>query len=239
MGDIAAGVCLTFDDLFVGNWLAARPLFRRAGATVSFCVTRLHTAGADQIDGLRRLRDDGHEITHHSRTHPRLRPYLESHGLDRWLAEEVEAGTEDHRRAGFPATSFACPFHASTPETRQALGARFEVVRVKGPRRVTADRLARRIYAAPDRNRAVHNIGSIDFRHEVQGGWDWLGTILDAIRDRGGVGVFTGHDIRAEAGGAGFYSTRDDIARLLDAVAARGLRFYTLTGFARAARAGG
>ncbi|MEL7115873.1 MAG: polysaccharide deacetylase family protein [Pseudomonadota bacterium] len=232
MTTLAPGVCLTFDDLFVANWLAAAPIFAEQGAVATFCVARLHDATADQIAGLHTLQDAGHEIAFHSRTHPKLKPYLAEHGVEHWVAHEIDKGVAEHRAAGFPATAFASPFHASTPKTRKATGARFLINRYGGPRGVTAETMGDRIYTHPGPQRGVHNIGSIDFRHPVQGGWDWLREILDALVERQGVGVFTGHDIRA-GNGKGFYSTPDDIARLLHDISARGLRTYTLSGFAQ------
>ena len=233
MKKIAPGVCLTFDDLFVENWCAALSIFESHQARATFCVTQLHSATADQIEGLRALQLHGHEIGFHSRTHPRLLPYLRQCGLENWLAKEIDAGVEEHRAAGFPATSFASPFHASTWETRRETGKRFEVIRAKGPHGMTADQLVRRIYKSPGRNSSVNNIGSIDFRHSSQGGWEWMQTILDALVKHRGVGIFTGHDIRNEATREGRYSTHSDMERLLGEIRDRGLRFYTLTNFAR------
>ena len=226
-------VCLTFDDLFVDNWLAAQPVFETFDARVTFCVSHLHTATPAQISGLHALHEAGHEIGFHTRTHPRLKPYLQQHGLDHWLAHEIDDGVAEHRAQGFPATSFASPFHASTPASRRATARRFAVTRAGGPRGVTPAIMDSRIYRAPDDEGAVHNIGSVDFRHPVQGGWDWLGQILDRLVARKGVGVFTGHDIRADGTGRGFYSTQQQLHRLLDEIRKRGLAFHTLTGFAR------
>lgn len=231
--DRMPGVCLTYDDLFVDNWCAMRPLFRAFGARVTFCVAGLHTATPRQVDGLLALQDDGHEIALHSRTHPKLAPYLEEHGLDRWLADEVDRGVEEHRAAGFPATSFACPYHASTPETRKQLAPRFAVVRTRGPRGVTLDEAPKRVYRAPGRLNMVHNIGSADIAHANHGGWDHVTGLLDIIGDIGGTAVFSGHDIRAGRD-PGFYTRPRQLERLLEAIADRGLAFRTLTGFATA-----
>ena len=49
------------------------------------------------------------------------------------------------------------------------------------------------------------------------------------------MGVFAGHDIR-DGVKKGRYSTPDDLNRLLAMIADRELTFYTLTGFAKAAK---
>lgn len=230
---IAPGVCLTFDDLTVANWMAARPLFEAAGARVTFCVSGLHTATPDQIAGLQALQAEGHEIGFHSRTHPKLAPYLARHGLDHWLEHEIDRGVAEHRAAGFPATSFAAPFHATTAETRAATAGRFEVTRARAPLRGAAA-FGARIYTRLGPERVVDNIGFADMQHQGFSGWEWQGAILDAIAAAGGVGVFTGHDLRQRKSGPGYYSTHRQLRRLLRAVSERGLRFYTLTGLARA-----
>lgn len=230
-------LCLTFDDLFVDNWCAARPIFDAFNARVTFCVSHIHTATAAQVDGLHALQDDGHEIGFHTRTHPKLRPYLEKYGLDHWLSHEIDAGVAEHRALGFPASSFASPFHASTPETRAACASRFAVIRAAGPRSAPPNPCDR-IYKAPGPDNAVDNLGFGDMQHRAFPGWPRQIQLLDAIADSGGTAVFTGHDIRERKSGPGFYSTHRQIRRLLRAATERGIAFRTLSDFATMAQRG-
>lgn len=221
-------ISLTFDDLFVSNWLAARPVFDAFNARVTFCVSHLHMATDAQINGLHTLQSDGHEIAFHTRTHPRLKPYLDEHGLDHWLTHEIDQGIAEHHTAGFPAKTFAAPFHATTPDTRAALATRFTVVRAAGPRGATVENLTDRIYDKPGPDNAVDNIGFCDVQHRAFPGWDWQARLLDTIADTGGTGVFTGHDIRRGRGGPGFYSTHRQLRRSLRMATARGLAITPL-----------
>lgn len=221
-------VALTFDDLFVRNWHAARPLFDEFGARVTFCVCKLHKARPRQIEKLRALQADGHEIACHSRTHPRLEPYLRRHGLAHWLEHEIDADIATHRALGFPAASFASPYHASTPETRAETARRFAVTRAAGPRSLHPGNLAARIYRRAGPDRAVDCLGFCDFRHSAFPGWERQMRLLDAIADLGGTGVFAGHDIREGEDGSHYYSTPGDLRRFLGAARDRGLGFVTL-----------
>jgi peptidoglycan/xylan/chitin deacetylase (PgdA/CDA1 family) len=227
------GICLTLDDLFVAGWLKARAVFDAFGARATFCVSRLHLARPYQIDGLHLLQDEGHEIGFHTRTHPKLRSYLAEHGLEHWLRHEIDDGIAEHRAHGFPATSFAPPFHASTPQTRKACAARFEIVRGQRPGDADPEVARTRVYSAPGRHRMVHNIGNADAQRPNFHGWAWQETLLDTIAEAGGVGVFAGHNLLEEDKGAGSYSTHEQLARFLGLARDRGLRFYTLTEFAR------
>lgn len=222
-------LCLTFDDLFVDHWIAACPIFDACDARVTFCVSHLHTATQAQIDGLHLLQDDGHEIAFHTRTHPKLRPYLDQHGLDHWVKHEIDAGIAEHRALGFPARSFACPFHASTPETRAALATRFEVIRAAGPRSLDHANPKTRIYQNLPASLCMDNLGFADMQHKAFPGWRWQTRLLDLIADTGGTAVFTGHDIRARKSGPGFYSTQRQLRRLLSEATARDIALKPLT----------
>ncbi len=216
-------LCLTFDDLFVANWVTARAVFAEHNARVTFCVSHLHEATPEQIDGLHLLQSDGHEIACHTRTHPKLKPYLAAHGLDHWLEHEVDRAIAEHREAGFPARSFACPFHASTPATRTALASRFEVIRSAGPRSLDQTNPASRIYLKIPASRCLDTLGFADMQHKAFPGWRQQHRLLDLIAKTGGLAVFTGHDIRDRKSGPGFYSSQAQIGRLLKAAATRGI----------------
>lgn len=228
-------ICLTYDDLFVEQWLSARRLFDTFNARVTFCVSHLHKATPDQLAGLRVLQSDGHEIGYHTRTHPRLKPYLAEHGLDHWLEHEIDKGIAEHRAAGFPATSFACPYHGSTEETRDACATRFEIIRAGGPRNVNKAKAKRRVYDAPGTSRSVDNIGFADIQHGAFPGWDWQSYLFDLIADQGGTAVFVGHGIRTQKDGHGLYAVQAQLRRFLRAATDRGLVFRTMTDFARGA----
>ncbi len=233
---IAPGVCLTFDDFFVENWCAARPVFDAHDARVTFCVCWMHAATPAQIDGLRQLQDDGHEIAYHGRDHKKLRPYLREHGLATWLDQEITRGVAEHRALGFPATSYAAPFHGSNPRSRRATGTQFLLTRAKGAHALDDAAIRSRIYRSPLPDGAVHSLASVDVEHGLFPGWDALGAMLDLVVQEGGVGILNGHDLRDHDTGRARFTRLADLDRLLGAIADRGLAFHTLSGFARATR---
>ncbi|MEO0566131.1 MAG: polysaccharide deacetylase family protein [Pseudomonadota bacterium] len=226
-------LCLTYDDLYVTNWVAARHIFQEFDACVTFCISHMHTANDEQIKGLHLLQDDGHEIAYHTRTHPKFGKYLRTHGLEDWLENEIDKGIEEHRALGFPAKSFASPFHSSSKESRAACVERFEVIRANGPRGVNSKNATRRIYNQTKRHKTVNCLGFADMQKSGSPSWERQTQLLDLLVEHEGAGVFAGHNIRAtKRKGPGMYSSHRQLHRILRLASDRGIKFITLSEFA-------
>lgn len=230
------GVCLTFDDRFVANWLAARAILRDFGARVTFCVYGIEELTSEQVDGLFALQADGHEIAHHSRTHPKLKQYLREFTLEKWLDEEIDSEIEARRRLGFPSQSFAPPHHVLTPDVVTACRERFDVIRGARPLRGALEQIQTRAFQWLGDERVAHNAGSIDCQNENFVSWEFHLAILDYLHEHKSVGVFTGHNIRGMVRRPGFYLTQADLIRILREVTERDLAFHTLAELAKLPR---
>lgn len=234
---MTARLCLTLDDRFVDHWLAAAPLLAEYGARVTFCVHALHQASPQEKAGLHRLRDDGHEIACHSRTHARIVPYLKQKGLTAYLQDEVDPALKDHREAGFGAQSWASPFHACPPRLRRALAQRVRVIRARGPAGEdwSDAQLRARIVLRPGPLNDVDALGSFDTRLKARHNWDHTARLLDLMAVTDGHAVFCGHDIRppgSETDAPGYYATLADLDQLLGMAQDRGITSGTLSGIA-------
>jgi peptidoglycan/xylan/chitin deacetylase (PgdA/CDA1 family) len=118
--EIGPGLALAFDDHFVPEWHALRPVFQEYEARVTFFVSR-YAAIARSHELLRELADDGHDVAAHSVLHLRAPSYVEEHGLAAYVADEVAPSISVLREAGYPVTAFAYPFGARTAELDAAI----------------------------------------------------------------------------------------------------------------------
>jgi peptidoglycan/xylan/chitin deacetylase (PgdA/CDA1 family) len=132
-GFAGGGLAMAFDDDFVAQWYAQREVFRRYGAKVTFFVTRPDQLTEAEVDMLRALRDDGHEIAHHGLRHLNMKAELGA-GMSRddYVKDEVLAGVTELERLGFESSAFAHPWGAHDDDMVQRLSSVFAVQRSSG-----------------------------------------------------------------------------------------------------------
>jgi polysaccharide deacetylase len=115
------GLALCFDDDHVDEWMTVRDVLRAHHARVTFFVTR-YTQLADTARAqLHELAGDGHGVEAHSVSHQNAKKFVAANGLDAYLDQEAIPSIEILEDDGYPVTSYAFPFGASTAELDAAL----------------------------------------------------------------------------------------------------------------------
>jgi Polysaccharide deacetylase len=126
-----AAFAFAFDDDSIDAWFAARDVFAAHGAHVTFFVTRFAGFTEEGKFELQQLAADGHHIEAHSIDHVSSKTYVDEHGLDAYIAEEVVPSFEVLRADGYAPTSFAFPFGSATETTWNRVLATAGVDRVR------------------------------------------------------------------------------------------------------------
>lgn len=126
------GLALAIDDNAIDDWYALRPLFAEYGAHITFFVSRWSQQAQPQLDELLQLAADGHELEPHTVNHLHTLAYIRDHGLDAWLADEVDPSIEIMRQNGFSPAFFAYPFGERDDATDAALLERVGTIRATG-----------------------------------------------------------------------------------------------------------
>jgi hypothetical protein len=115
------GLAYSFDDAYVKQWYALRPLFQKYGARITFFVAYWDQISPDNRAMLHELEADGHDIEAHSVKHYRGPVYVEQRGLDAYMSEEIVPSIEGPRADGFDISVFAYPYGSRTDETDRAI----------------------------------------------------------------------------------------------------------------------
>ncbi|MCE7067704.1 polysaccharide deacetylase family protein [Dyadobacter sp. CY326] len=103
-----AGLAISFDDHFIDEWFALRPMFNQYGAKVTFFITCPDSLSADEVAKLRQLQSDGHEIGFHGTIHGKSTELIIA-GPDEYKKIELTPGMSNMAKAGFKPTSYAHP----------------------------------------------------------------------------------------------------------------------------------
>lgn len=106
-----------------------RDLLNRYQARVTFYVTQFDSLSAEEIQMLRDLQKDGHEIASHGALHVQAEAYIKDHSYKEYLANEVDNSIASMNKAGFHLTSFAYPYGSKYWFTDYLLLKRFQSTR--------------------------------------------------------------------------------------------------------------
>jgi len=104
-----AGIAISFDDHFINDWYALRPLFQKYDAKVTFFLTCPDTFTPDEIVKIKQLQKDGHEIGFHGTVHGNAKEMLKSQGPQKYIEIELEPGLKHLAQIGINPTSYAHP----------------------------------------------------------------------------------------------------------------------------------
>ena len=114
-------LALSFDDEAIDAWYAARDLFTKWNARVTFFVTDYAAWTSEQRTKLAELAALGHDIEAHGMYHLNAVDYVASHSVDDYIQLEVLPAIDLLEQAGFPITTYAFPFGATTNDITAAV----------------------------------------------------------------------------------------------------------------------
>lgn len=158
-----AGILFTFDDSHIDEWYAQRPLFQKYNIHATFFIARPHLLDSSQINKLKILASDGHEIACHGYRHKNAINFQPKE----YLNQEIIPALQKMNEIGFETTSFAYPFGKSTAELDSILLGYFKTIRkaTYNIQDTTIDQYPE-IYAHSNNYRIVDAMG-IDYNYAI------------------------------------------------------------------------
>ncbi|MBQ6618946.1 MAG: polysaccharide deacetylase family protein [Thermoguttaceae bacterium] len=221
------GIVLSFDDS--GNlplWAEQIELFQKYGARATFFVTNPAELSDTEAAALKKLADSGMAIGVHGVHHVASVDYVNEHGTEAFLADEVRPALETLRNVyGLNPTSFAYPYSQGDARTDAALQTLFCHVRTgysSGKPLAESDPF----FIPLETVDQVFTMGawSCDMATEkiVE---TQVYPALERLKERSEIIVFLAHKISPE--GQQYFIKPDILEMILKRCSELGLRFYT------------
>ena len=113
-----AGVAITFDDDTVDQWYATRSIFQKYNAHATFFVSGFASLDQSEIDKLKILQAEGHEIAYHGYNHVDEVEYIQDNSLNAYMNDEIIRGVNLMKSKGLNPVDFAYPFGSDDPDAR-------------------------------------------------------------------------------------------------------------------------
>ena len=126
---IVPGICISFDDRSIKDWYDIKDLLKEYDATATFFITQFDSLDETEIEMLKELQKDGHEIGFHGAKHVYAEYYIKENSYSSYLKYEIDEGLQSMRLAGFDCRSFAYPYGSKYWFTDYLLLKRFDIVR--------------------------------------------------------------------------------------------------------------
>ena len=123
------GVVITFDDKSVFEWSLADSLLKEHNWKATFCVSQINKLTTYEIQELHDLQNAGHEIAGHGLNHLNSVDYINDHGVESYLNEEIISMIEFMDKKSFMVNSFAYPFGSHNEEIDSVLLEYFKIIR--------------------------------------------------------------------------------------------------------------
>ena len=119
-------IAITFDDHSINDWYAQRFLFKKYAVHATFYISDIERLSSKEINQLRTLQMDGHQIGIHGFHHLRI----PEKGVNSYIKNEIVPAIQILEQYEFVMpTSFAPPFGKSPPSFDKQLKDYFTIIR--------------------------------------------------------------------------------------------------------------
>ncbi|MFB9864855.1 polysaccharide deacetylase family protein [Rufibacter immobilis] len=224
---IAPGLSLSFDDRAIDKWFDMRDIFKQYNARVTFFITQPDSLSQSEVEKLRILKQDGHEIGFHGTHHVVSEFYIRNKSYSEYFSYEITPGLKLMDSLGFKCTSFAYPYGSRYWFTDFLLLRKFKVLR--GVSSVNKEKTLTKIddiFFSLDKNRKLSAVGI-----DVNSGVDekMLENAINRAITRKEVLLLYGHIPTNNREAKGYIFKVSFLKFILEKAKSNGLKFYTMS----------
>lgn len=121
------GIIISFDDNYIDEWFSCKEVFKKYNIRATFFIAHSHLLDTINIQKLKILEKEGHEIGCHGYRHLNCMDYADS--IDIYMEQEIKPAVNQLKKHGFQVCSFAYPFGTSTDYIDSILLTYFSFIR--------------------------------------------------------------------------------------------------------------
>lgn len=205
-------IVIGFDDNFIDEWYRIKDTLKYYGVKCTFFVSGFSMLNKREVEELKTLQSEGHEIACHSRTHADAESYSNKYGIDKYIEREITPEIEAMTKVGIHPVSFAYPNGSRNMKLDRALQDHFKILRG-----VT-------LYPRPVFNQfpVVNGLGMDDNFFSI----DYIFKELERDYNKGQFVVLIGHTPTAKPFTyPRYYTTIDRLVKIIKKAKALGFRF--------------
>ena len=181
------GIVMTFDDHHFTNWLQADSLLNKYDWKATFCVSLIGTRSDSDIARMQRLQDAGHEIAGHGYLHVYSALYTATHGIEKYLEDEITPMIELMEEDSIILRTFAYPYGNRSNFTDNVLFDYFDILR--GTLNVMRDPEKQKCYFC--NSRVIYAIGIDDLLRYFSD--EYILNLLSYAHEEGKILIVYGH----------------------------------------------
>jgi peptidoglycan-N-acetylglucosamine deacetylase len=214
------GICLSFDDNYIENWLDILPLLEQYNVHATFFLTGVGKLSEAELKGLKQIQDAGHAFGAHGEQHYSMNSFIKKHGLRTYWRNEIIANLEAlHSRGIFPEV-FAYPFGEKNWYIDLLLLTKFDMTRNVSVFKGNQKEIPDMFYDPASPKKKVASLG-IDESGKLTG----LELLMDKALAEGTVLLLHAHQVSND--NAPYHISLAELENILIMASEKGLRFYS------------
>jgi hypothetical protein len=225
-------------DVPASYWYPLKDFLKEHHIKVTFYMEGFQQFSESDKLMIKEMQADGHEMAHHTATHPNAKAYLSNHTIDDYLRDEIIGMQIQMKKEGLSAETFAYPNGEYTTETDKALLKYFTSLRrTLNPYYSKHLEDVDAIYYRYGNNRIL-NAASIDQKYQYQ-----LNEIFSALekakKSRQTIALYCheiifGDNVLGDTGRTTIYSIKEsDLKAIIEKANELHLRSYTASEISR------
>ena len=215
------GVILTFDDYYTQDWYNVDHVLSQYNWKATFFVSNLDLLNKEDIERLKTLQSEGHEIGSHSYSHLNAKKFVSSHTPAEYIDTDILPSINALKNDGFVVSSFAYPFGDRTEELDKALLKYFKMIR--GTTYGKKPPSEQNNFA--NGSRVVYGLG-IDksYGNDI----DYILELLQYAKEHNKIAVFYGHHVTQEDDPPEYTSNYKTLEAICKFIVKNNMRFMTM-----------